>query len=173
MAGVCFVICKKSEIEKTANYPSRSFYLNLYQQYKYSEEHGEMQFTPPVQVIYALRQALKEFFEEGQKGRFERYKDNFAVLKRGLKDLGFKSLLKEECQSHILTTIIEPKHPNYDFTLMHDILYEKGFTIYPGKIGETKSFRVANMGAIDNGDIDAFFVACKEALSNMQIKTPL
>jgi 2-aminoethylphosphonate-pyruvate transaminase len=63
MAGVSFVICKKSEIEKTANYLPRSFYLSLYQQYKYFEEHGEMQFTPPVQVIYALRQAIKEYFD--------------------------------------------------------------------------------------------------------------
>lgn len=173
MAGVCFVICKRSEIEKMANYPSRSFYLNLYQQYKYFEEHGQMQFTPPVQVIYALRQALKEFFEEGQKNRFERYKDNFAVLKSGIEDMGFKSLLKEECQSHILTTIIEPEHPNYDFTLMHDILYKKGFTIYPGKIGDTKSFRIANMGAITVKDITKFFQVLRGVLVEMGITIPV
>ena len=169
MAGVCFVICKKSEIEKTSDYPLRSFYLNLYQQYRYFEKHGEMQFTPPVQVIYALRQALKEFFEEGQKGRFKRYKDNFAVLKSGIEGLGFEVLLKEECQSYILMTILEPEHPNYDFILMHDILYEKGFTIYPGKIGETKSFRIANMGAIDRHDIERFLVALDETLGEMGV----
>jgi 2-aminoethylphosphonate aminotransferase len=169
MAGVCFVICKKSEIEKTANYLSRSFYLNLYQQYKYFEEHGEMQFTPPVQVIYALRQAIKEYFREGSDGRHKRYCDNWRVLTHGLRDIGFTLLLADNVQSHILTTVVEPDHPNFNFHRMHDLLHERGFTIYPGKIGDKNTFRIANMGEIDSQDINNFIVCLKEILGKMKV----
>ena len=162
MAGLCFVICKKSEVEKTAIYPSRSFYLNLYQQYRYFEEHGEMQFTPPVQVIYALRQAIKECLKEGIENRYKRYCDNWKVLNDGLEHLGFKVLLPKEMHSRLLTTVVEPEHKKYSFDVMHDLLLERGFTIYPGKISSNRTFRIANMGAIDREDIESFLKALGE-----------
>jgi len=169
MAGLCFVICKKSEIEKTANRPPQSFYLNLYQQYKYFEELGEMRFTPPVQVLYALKQAIKEYVDEGGNERFKRYKKNWNVLTKGLKEMDFELLLDDNLQSNILTTIIEPDHPLYDFNTMHDLLYDKGFTIYPGKIAKEGTFRIANMGAIDHKDIEQFLIALKKTLNEMGI----
>lgn len=170
MAGLSFVICKKQELEKTKDYSKRSFYLNLYQQYDYFEKKGEMQFTSPVQVAYALRQAIKEYFEEGGENRYRRYTQNWKILRKGLKKMGFRFLLKKEEESHILTTILEPEDPNYDFNKMHDLLYEKGFTIYPGKIGKKNTFRLANMGAIDHKDIEKFLIALKEALNEMGMK---
>jgi len=154
MAGIAFVICKKSEIEKLKDYPKRSFYLNLYQQYKCFEDNGEMQFTPPVQVAYALKQAIKEFLEEGAENRFRRYKENYEVLIKGLKKLKFKFLIEEKHQSGILVTLIEPE--NFNFKEVHDKLYEKGFTIYPGKLYNKKTFRLAVMGAINSRDIKKF-----------------
>ena len=169
MVGVSFVICKKEEIEELANWPPRSFYLDLYSQYRYMEETGEMRFTPPVQVIYALRQAVRELLEEGLEKRFERYKENWSVLTIGLKKMGFQLFLEDEKQSGILTSVVEPDHPNYDFMTMHDLLYEKGFTIYPGKIGTANTFRVANLGAINAEDIRRFLQALKTTLDQMNV----
>lgn len=169
-AGLAFVICRKDELEKTKNYPPRSFYLNLYQQYDYFEKKGQMQFTPPVQVIHALRQATEEYFEEGGENRYNRYTKSWQTLRKGLKEIGFKFLLKEEKESHILTTILEPENPNYDFSKLHDLLYEEGFTIYPGKIGKKGTFRLANMGAIDYRDIKDFIVILKRILHKMGVK---
>ena len=173
MAGLSFVICKKNELEKLYDYPERSFYLNLYRQYEYFKTTGQMQFTPPVQVVYALRQAIDEYFEEGGMRRYTRYTKSWQALRKGLGDMGFKFLLTPEHESHILTTVLEPDVQNFHFKRMHDLLYEKGFTIYPGKIGHNNTFRVANMGDIDDGDIDAFIVSCKEALSEMKINLPM
>ena len=53
---------------------------------------------------------------------------------------------------------------------MHDLLYEKGFTIYPGKIGKKGTFRLANMGAIDYKDIENFLKALKEVIQEMDLK---
>ena len=170
MAGVCFVICKKDELEKIKHYPKRSFYLNLYDQYNYFKEKYEMQFTPPVQVIYALKQAIIEFEEEGAENRHKRYLKSWKTLVKGMEDLGFKRLLKDEEESHLLTTFLDPEHLNYDFNKVHDLLYEKGFTIYPGKIGKKGTFRLANMGAIDYKDIEYFLNTLKNVLSEMEIE---
>ena len=58
MTGLSYVIGRKDIMEASANYPSRSYYCNLYLQYSYFKKTGEMHFTPPVQTIYAAIQAL-------------------------------------------------------------------------------------------------------------------
>lgn len=170
MAGVCFVICKKDELEKTKDYPKKSFYLNLYNQYNYFKEKQQLPFTPPVQVFYALRQAIDEFLEEGAEKRHKRYLKSWKTLVKGMENLGFKRLLKDEVESHILTTFLEPNDINYNFDKMHDLLYERGFTIYPGKIGKKNTFRLANLGSIDYKDIENFLEALKEVLDKMGVK---
>jgi 2-aminoethylphosphonate-pyruvate transaminase len=169
MPGLAYSICKKSGIKHIKGIPKRSFYLSLYDQYDYMEKTGQMRFTPPVQVIYALRQAIDEYFEEGDIKRYERYTSCWSLLRKGLMDLGFEMFLKPEDESHILTTIIEPDHPNYDYNKMHDLLYEKGFTIYPGKIGSQRTFRLANMGAINTDDIQIFLIELSNLMKKMDI----
>jgi 2-aminoethylphosphonate aminotransferase len=164
MAGVCFVICKNEELEKIKEYPKRSFYLDLYSQYKYFKEKHQMQFTPPVQTIYALRKAIDEFLEEGYDNRVKRYTKNWEILRRGVKELGFEILTKPEDESHILITLLYPQSQNFDFDKLHDKLFQKGFTIYPGKVGKKETFRLANMGAIDSQDINNFLKTLKEIL---------
>lgn len=169
IAGIAFVICKIAELEKIKNYPARSFYLNLYNQYKYIEETGQTPFTPPVQVVYALRQAIKEYFEEGEENRYRRYAENYEILKNGLMKMGFKFLLDEKDESKILMTIYEPDTPAYNFDEMHDFLYKRGFTIYPGKITDKKTFRLASMGAIYPEDISNFIKSLKDFLEKHQL----
>ena len=52
---------------------------------------------------------------------------------------------------------------------MHDLLYEGGFTIYPGKIDEQRTFRIANMGAIYPSDIKLFLSRMIDVLKEMGI----
>ena len=77
MTGMSFIIGRKDAIEASAAYPTRSYYCNLYLQYDYFQKHGEMHFTPPVQVIYAARQALKEYFDEGEEAKTQRGISNY------------------------------------------------------------------------------------------------
>lgn len=171
MPGVSFVICRKSELEKIKNYEKRAFYLDLHSQYAHLENGKQTRFTPPVQVLYALRQAIDEFFMEGAQNREERYKRSWETLVSGLKNIGFRLLLPDNLKFHskILTTVFEPKNKEYNFDNLHDILYKKDFTIYPGKIGSMSTFRIANMGAIDSEDIENFLSALKESLGEMGI----
>ena len=163
IAGVSFVICRRESLEQTTGIRPRSYYLNLYMQHQHLESSHQFQFTPPVQVLYALEQALTEYFKETGSGRHKRYTKNYHELITGLQQFGFQPLLPSEQHSKLLTAIIEPNHPNYDYERMHDYLFERGFTIYPGK-GEKKTFRLANIGQIDQDDIRAFLNALKEYL---------
>src|SRR5262249_55726241 len=156
MAGVTFVICKRERVERMQPIAGRSFYLELSGHHRFFEQQRQMQFTPPVQIVYALEQALKEYFTEGGARRHQRYVTNWEVLDSGMRQLGFRRLLPEAILSRILTCYLEPDHPRYDFGSMHDRLYRKGFTIYPGKGARQATFRLANMGDLTADDMRAF-----------------
>ena len=47
---------------------------------------------------------------------------------------------------------------------VHDYCYERGYTIYPGKMQTSSTFRLCALGAIDEADIRGFFRVFKEAL---------
>jgi 2-aminoethylphosphonate-pyruvate transaminase len=156
MPGISFAICSRAALEKASAAAPRSVYLNVVDQYRALSRGGEARFTPPVQLFYGLSQALNEYFDETGARRHARYVACYDELLAGMKRLGFAPLLPERLHSKLLTAFMEPQHPNYSFDAMHDDLYAAGFTIYPGKIASRKTFRIANIGAIDPGDIRAF-----------------
>ncbi|EKQ51183.1 MULTISPECIES: 2-aminoethylphosphonate aminotransferase [unclassified Clostridium] len=148
MAGISFVIANKESLENTKAIKPRNLYLNIYKQYLYFKDNYQMRFTPPVQVLYALKQAIIEAKEETIEKRYERYKACCKILWDGLNKLKLKKLVDEQNSSMLLTSIIEPEIANYSFDDLHDYLYNKGFTIYPGKIASQTTFRIANIGQI-------------------------
>lgn len=169
MAGIAFVICKKDVLEKTKDYQKRSFYFNLWQQYYFFETKGQMQFTPPVQVAYALNRALDEYFQETGEHRHRRYTESWKTLIEGLRRLNFTFLVPMEQQSRLLTAVLDPTDSNYSFDEMHDYLLERGFTIYPGKGAKKDTFRIANIGAIDKRDIRSFLKALEQYIREKNI----
>ena len=170
MAGLSFVICKKESLEKTKEIKPRNFYFNLYQNYFFFTQKHEMQFTPPVQIFYALRQAINEYFLETEQYRKKRCAEMHEVLENGLQMLGFRFLVDKKYRSKILTAIIEPEDKNYNFSEMHDFLYKRDFTIYPGKGATQNTFRIANMGAITKHDITQFLGYLEEYIVEKDIK---
>lgn len=173
MTGLSFIIGRKAIIEASAGYPKRSYYCNLYMQYAYAKEHGEMHFTPPVQVIYSVRQALLEYFAEGEENKWARHCRVFQAIRAGLTDLGFRIYISEENESGLVAAALYPEDSNWDFGKIHDYCYERGYTIYPGKVEKLGMFRLCALGAIDKKDIEAFFVVFKEALHKYEITVPI
>ena len=154
MAGVSFVISNIKSVEKTENIKKRNYYLNLYSQYKYFIENKQMRFTPPVQTLYALNAAIDELKQETIHGRYQRYSENWFTLISGLNELGLKTLVHENDHSRIITSVVLDNR--IDFDNLHDYLYEKDITIYPGKVDSLNTFRIANIGAINKSDIATF-----------------
>jgi len=173
MTGLSFVVGNRAIIEASKDYPKRSYYCNLYLQYSFFEKTGEMHFTPPVQTIYATIQALKEYWAEGETEKWERHTRVFEAIHEGLAELGFRNVIKRELQAGLVVSAIYPDDINWDFDKVHDYCYQKGFTIYPGKISTTNTFRLCALGAIDEQDIRDFFVVFKEALQVNNIAIPV
>ncbi len=173
MTGLSFIIGKKALIEASAQYPKRSYYCNLYMQYEYAKLHGEMHFTPPVQVVYSVRQALKEYFEEGELNKWNRHKRTFHAIRQGLTELGFHIFISEEQEAELVAAALYPVDPNWSFEKIHDYCYERGFTIYPGKVENQGMFRLCALGAIDEKDIRDFFAVFREALNQYGVSVPV
>ncbi|MDY6053986.1 MAG: 2-aminoethylphosphonate aminotransferase [Anaerovibrio sp.] len=173
MTGLSFIIGKKSLIEASKDYPKRSYYCNLYLQYEYFEKTGEMHFTPPVQTVYAAVQALEEYFAEGEQAKWQRHTRVFEAIHKGLAELGFRDVIKRQWQAGLVVSVIYPDDANWSFDKVHDYCYERGFTIYPGKIATANTFRLCALGKIDEEDIVAFFQVLKEALLANNIAVPV
>jgi len=173
MTGLSFIIGNTEIIKKSASYPKRSYYCNLFLQYDYFEKTGEMHFTPPVQTIYSTIQALKEYFEEGEEAKWARHSRVFDAIYDGLTELGFKIFIPKENSTGLVVAALYPDDPNFDFVKVHDYCYERGFTIYPGKVEKKGMFRLCSLGAIDVKDIEDFFVVFKEALSKYNVTVPV
>jgi len=172
MTGLSFIIGNEEEIRRSKGYPKRSYYCNLYLQYDFFERTGEMHFTPPVQTIYATRQALNEYFEVGEAAKFARHRRVIDAIHEGLEAMGLREVIRRDIQSGLVASVLYPDDPNWDFERVHDYCYERGFTIYPGKISTTNTFRLCALGTIDTPDIEAFFRVLREAFYEMGIQVP-
>ena len=173
MTGLSFVIGRRNIIEASKDYPRRSYYCNLYRQYDYFERTGEMEFTPPVQTVYAAIQAMKEYWAEGEQAKWTRHTRAFEAIHAGLEALGFRDTIRREWQAGLVVAVRNPDDPNWDFETVHNYCYERGFTIYPGKVGSAGTFRLCALGAIDAPDIEGFFRVFREALDCCGVAVPV
>jgi 2-aminoethylphosphonate-pyruvate transaminase len=149
--GVSFVLGRRSAVEALAGASPRSVYLDLHGHYA-SQEQDNTPFTPAVQVLHAMEQALVELDAESVKRRIERYAENARVLRDGMARLGLEILVPEAARSNILTTFRLPAGVTYD--ALHDAMKRRGYVIYAGQ-GALKSyaFRVSNMGTLTPDDM--------------------
>ncbi len=172
MSGLSFIIGRTDIIKASKSYPTRSYYCNLYMQYDFFERTGEMHFTPPVQTIYATIQALKEYFEEGEEAKFARHRAVYEAIHAGLEKLGLETVIDRNIESGLVVSVKYPDSSNWSFEKVHDYCYERGFTIYPGKISTTDTFRLCALGVIYPKDIEDFFLVLEEALRKFNIQIP-
>lgn len=167
--GAAFVLVRKGFMERLKTYPKRSWYLHLPHYYE-DEERGSIPFTPAVQVYAAFAEALDELLEEGVAARIQRYKRFAAIIRRKMKALGIKPVLSPELQSNSLTAYHLPDGLGYQ--TLHDRLKEQGYVIYAGQGKlESKIFRVANMGALTDQDIEGFLAAFQRVLQTTAVRS--
>jgi 2-aminoethylphosphonate-pyruvate transaminase len=167
--GMSFVLVRKVFMELMKRYPRRSWYLHL-PQYHESDEQPGMPFTPAVQIAYAFNEALDELLEEGVANRIQRYRKAAWRIRQRMRELGVKELLPPDVQSNTITCFYLPAGLTYQ--MLHDRLKEHGYVIYAG-LGqfEHKVFRVANMGALTEHDIEGFLAAFENVLESAAVRT--
>lgn len=165
--GVSFVLCRRSAVDALAGQNPRSVYLDLHNHY-IQQERDNTPFTPAVQVLHALEQALAELEAEGVACRIARYAENARVLREGMAGLGFEILVPEAVRSNILTTFRLPAGLAYD--PLHDAMKRRDYIIYAGQ-GDirTYAFRVSNMGTLSSDDMRAVVSAFAASLEELGI----
>ena len=164
MAGISFVIGSRALIEASAA-TARSYALGL-ARHERSLAAGQFPFTPPVQVVYALARALEETLAETVPVRAARYRACHEIMLAGLEALGFEALLPRAVHSGLLTAFKTPAWPGFTFDRLHDYLYSRDITLYPGKLPGTDTFRVANIGALTPDDLRRFVVEVNTFLND-------
>jgi 2-aminoethylphosphonate-pyruvate transaminase len=160
--GVSFVLTDETVFMRRPS-GATSVYLDLYRYYAVRD--GAPPFTPAVHALYGLQEALREFEEAG--GWQERHRRYVALSHRvrlRLAEIGIRTLLDDPASySCVLISYCLPDGLQYK--ILHDTLKEQGFVIYAGQGNfDGKIFRVATMGAIEDGDIDRFLQAIRLVL---------
>jgi 2-aminoethylphosphonate-pyruvate transaminase len=169
--GIGFSIVRKADLATTAG-QSHSLSLDLYGQWQGFEGNGQWRFTPPTHVLAALDAALEQHQTEGGvAGRFARYSRNCRTLVDGMRELGFQTLLPDELQAPIIVTFHAPDDPAYQFARFYDLLHDRGFAIYPGKLTAAETFRIGCIGALDDTDMTNAVTAVKDTLAEMGVAT--
>lgn len=167
--GMGFVLARRTALME-AEGNSHSLSLDLYQQWTYMQRTGQWRYTPPTHVVAALASALDQYQQAGaQAGRLARYQQLCDHLLQGLQRLGLRSFLPADIQAPIIVTVHAPAHPNWNFQQFYELVKQRGYILYPGKLTEVESFRIGCIGAIQAADLDGALAAIADALALMGI----
>ncbi|MGB3177092.1 MAG: 2-aminoethylphosphonate--pyruvate transaminase [Albidovulum sp.] len=169
--GFGFVIARTSELEATKG-NCHSLALDIHAQWAYLQKTGQWRYTPPTHVVAAFQEALRiHAAEGGVPARGARYTRNRDVMVEGMRTLGFETLLKDRWLSPIIVTFFCPADPKFDFTRFYELMKQKGFIIYPGKLTVVESFRIGCIGRMDEHVMVKVVAAAGEALSEMGVES--
>jgi 2-aminoethylphosphonate-pyruvate transaminase len=167
--GFSYVVVKRDMLVASKGM-SHSVVLDLYEQWKGLEANGQFRFTPPTHALVAFHQAMKEHQEEGGvAARGSRYRQNAQILIKGMRDMGFSTLLSDNEAGPIIQTFLTPRDPNFDFEQFYEDLRLRGFAIYPGKLTKRPSFRIGTIGKVDEKVMKGVLKAIREVLDEMNV----
>ncbi len=160
--GVSFVVLSNDFVEAVSNRHPAAFTTDLVGALS-REEEGETPFTPPVQTMYALREALKELLDEGVRERIAHYQGIADTLRDGLSSLALSLLVPREDLSNTMTSVMLPQGVSY--ADLNGPLRDRGYVIYKsqGHLSQT-TFRLGTVGVITQDDIRSFLHALEEVL---------
>lgn len=167
--GFGYVLCRRDLLEASKG-KSHSMSLDLYDQWQVMEKTAQFRFTPPTHALVAFGQALREHTEEGgTTARGKRYQRNCDTLLKGMRKLGFETLLSDDVSGPIIQTFLSPADPKFDFDIFYEALRSHGFAIYPGKLTKRDSFRIGTIGKLDANVFTRLLKAITVVLDDMGV----
>lgn len=147
LPGIAFLLCSPAATSRLAEVPARGVYLSA-ANYLAGQRKGDVPFTPAIQVLYALDEALAEFTEAGGlEARVKLYRERACLVRAGFDRLGLRILVPPARRSNSVTAIALPEAVAYD--TLHDQLKQRGYVIYAAQ-GHLAAgfFRICTMGEI-------------------------
>lgn len=119
--------------------------------------------TPPINLIWALKEALRLIKEEGLEERCKRHAKVAAALQTALESLGFKVLAGKSCRAVTLSNLIYPE--GLDDAAFRKTMYDEGVTVAGGLAAYAgKMFRLGHMGNVDIHELVAVLATIERAL---------
>jgi alanine-glyoxylate transaminase / serine-glyoxylate transaminase / serine-pyruvate transaminase len=124
----------------------RSWYLDMSMLKSYWGADRAYHHTAPINMNYALHEALRIVLEEGLDNRFRRHAENHHALKAGLAALGIRYFVEEGRQLATLNSVWIPKGVE-DLAVRRQLLDQVGIEI-GGGLGPVKgkTWRIGLMG---------------------------
>jgi 2-aminoethylphosphonate-pyruvate transaminase len=167
--GFSFVLTRRHMLAD-AQGKCHSMALDLHDQWKGLEANGQFRFTPPTHALAAFQQALREHERQGGvAARGARYARSAQMLVKGMREMGFATLLDDHNAGPIVHTFLAPRDPNFDFDFFCESLRARGFAIYPGKLIKRPSFRIGTIGQIDEDVMHNALQAIRDVLRDMNV----
>jgi len=148
--GLAMVLCRRSALKQDIEPRSLSLHLPAWAEH---QARQSTPFTPPVNSLLGLAQALKELKKQGGwKSRRLRYRKLAACVAGTCEKLGVDEWLPAKDCSCVLRSYHMPAGMTYN--QLHDGLKQQGFVIYAGQ-GDlaTQLFRISTMGEISDYDM--------------------
>jgi alanine-glyoxylate transaminase/serine-glyoxylate transaminase/serine-pyruvate transaminase len=141
----------------------QSWYFDLTTAMNYWGQERLYHHTPPISLIYGLREAMRIVIEEGLEARWERHRVNQIALIAGLEAMGLQLLVKKPAER--LPTVTAVMIPDgIDDTKVRDQLLEEFNIEIAGGLGPLKAkiWRVGLMGHCSQKPYVLLFLAALE-----------
>jgi alanine-glyoxylate transaminase/serine-glyoxylate transaminase/serine-pyruvate transaminase len=140
-----------------------SWYFDLTTAMNYWGKDRLYHHTPPISLIFALREAMRIVVEEGLQARWERHRVNQAALIAGIEALGLQLLVKNPTERLPTVTAVMIPSGIDDLRVRNQLLDEFNIEI-AGGLGPLKAkiWRVGLMGHCSQRQFVLLFLAAIE-----------
>ena len=165
---------RAEEVFRTRKTKVQSWYFDLSTAMNYWGKDRLYHHTPPVSLIYALREAMRLVMEEGLEARWERHKHNQLALIAGLEAMGLQMLVKNPAERLPTVTAVMIPAGVDDGKVRAQLLDEFNIEI-AGGLGPLKAkiWRVGLMGFCSQKPFVLLFLAALEkALIDQGFRVP-
>jgi alanine-glyoxylate transaminase/serine-glyoxylate transaminase/serine-pyruvate transaminase len=154
---------RMEEVLRARKTPVQSWYFDLTTTMNFWGKDRTYHHTPPISIVFALREALRIVFEEGLEGSWQRHRQNQLALIAGLEALGVELFVPNpNDRLPTVTSVYVPKAVE-DGRVRRQLLDEFGIEI-AGGIGPLKGkiWRIGLMGYVSQAKHILFFLAALE-----------
>ena len=165
---------RAEEVMRARKEPVRSWYFDLTTAMNYWGKERLYHHTPPITLIYAMREALRAVLEEGLEARWERHRVNQEALIAGLEAMGLEMFVSNPADRLVTVTAVNIPAGVDDGKVRKQLLDEFGIEI-AGGLGPVKGkiWRVGLMGySCQKPNILKFLAAFEKTLLDQGFRLP-
>jgi alanine-glyoxylate transaminase / serine-glyoxylate transaminase / serine-pyruvate transaminase len=154
---------RMEEMLRNRKTPVQSWYFDLTTTMNFWGKERTYHHTPPISIVYALREALRIIFEEGLENSWARHRQNQLALIAGLEALGLELFVENPAERLPTVTSVHVPAGIEDAPVRGQLLNEFGIEIAGGIASlKGKIWRVGLMGYVSQPKHILFFLAAFE-----------